>query len=300
MRSFGFTVVWRLLAALLAALPIAFAPLDAQPTLPVGVDLPMRPQYSTGQPVSPVFEGWYRNEDGTYTLSFGYFNRNSEETIDLPLGPENYIEPVQFDGSQPTVLAAISEQGYTGRGWGVFGIVVPADWGSDRNVVWTLRSYGTTYSVPGRLGRREYQLTEVNEPKGVGSMPPALRLFGEEGEEGFGPLGVWTDRVLSVRVGEPLSLTAWGADRWDPDVRDVVPVQFRWFEHQGPSGARVEFSPPSIQAPGLGGEATVSATFSTPGQYVVRVRAATFNARDSTLHDHCCWTNGFVRVNVAP
>ena len=40
-----------------------------------------------GQIVSPAYEGWFPNEDGTFTLYFGYFNSNWEEEFDLPVGP---------------------------------------------------------------------------------------------------------------------------------------------------------------------------------------------------------------------
>ena len=51
-----------------------------------------------GQPVIPLYEGYYPNPDGTYEICFGYFNLNTEEDVDIPLGPNNVIEPVEFDG----------------------------------------------------------------------------------------------------------------------------------------------------------------------------------------------------------
>ncbi len=33
-------------------------------------------QYRRGQNVQPVFEGWERNDDGSFNLVFGYLNRN--------------------------------------------------------------------------------------------------------------------------------------------------------------------------------------------------------------------------------
>ena len=47
----------------------------------------------SGRPIVPVFEGWFQNEDGTYTLSFGYISMNLEEALHIPLGPDNFIEP---------------------------------------------------------------------------------------------------------------------------------------------------------------------------------------------------------------
>jgi len=40
--------------------------------------------YARGQDVSPTFDGWQQNPDGTYTFYFGYFNRNTEEELDVP------------------------------------------------------------------------------------------------------------------------------------------------------------------------------------------------------------------------
>ena len=49
--------------------------------------------YMSGQTIAPAYEGWERNDDGSFTLVFGYMNRNWEEVIDVPIGPENSIEP---------------------------------------------------------------------------------------------------------------------------------------------------------------------------------------------------------------
>src|SRR5439155_15879485 len=64
----------------------AFLTLHAQqPSFP-GIE------YPRGQDVSPTFDGWERNPDGTFSLWFGYFNRNTEEEVDVPLGPENNFD----------------------------------------------------------------------------------------------------------------------------------------------------------------------------------------------------------------
>jgi hypothetical protein len=36
-------------------------------------------RYLRGQDVAPAFEGWGQNPDGTYSMLFGYLNRNYEE-----------------------------------------------------------------------------------------------------------------------------------------------------------------------------------------------------------------------------
>src|SRR5205823_6051133 len=58
--------------------------------------------YSRGQNVSPAYEGWERNADGSFSFLFGYMNRNWEEEIDVPVGPDNDIEPGGPDQGQPT------------------------------------------------------------------------------------------------------------------------------------------------------------------------------------------------------
>ena len=66
------------------------------------VQLPLAPVNGAGETVTPVFEGWYENPDGTLSLSFGYFNRNGEEVLEIPIGPDNFIAPGDPDQGQPT------------------------------------------------------------------------------------------------------------------------------------------------------------------------------------------------------
>ena len=58
--------------------------------------------YSSGQTVAPAFEGWEHNPDGTFTMVFGYFNRNLDEHLHVQIGPDNNIEPGGPDRGQPT------------------------------------------------------------------------------------------------------------------------------------------------------------------------------------------------------
>src|SRR3954471_13466926 len=89
----------------------ALSPAQAQ-------QLPLEPQRESGQSVTPAYEGWYRNADGTITLLAGYFNRNLKEEVDIPVGPDNRIDPGGPDRGQPTHFL-------THRQWGMFAIVVP-------------------------------------------------------------------------------------------------------------------------------------------------------------------------------
>jgi len=63
--------------------------------------LPLAPVARSGEGVTPVFEAWYANADGTRTLSFGDFNRNLEEIVDIPVGPNNRFESGAANRDQP-------------------------------------------------------------------------------------------------------------------------------------------------------------------------------------------------------
>ena len=78
-------------------------------------------RYDRGLDISPTFDGWEANSDGTFSMYFGYYNRNAEEEVDIPLGPENSFDVGGSDQGQPTHF-------YPGRRWFVFKVVVPKDW----------------------------------------------------------------------------------------------------------------------------------------------------------------------------
>jgi len=234
-----------------------------------------------GHFVPPWFEGWYENPDGSHTYSFGYFNRNQRDTLEVPLGPDNYIEPAEFDGMQPTSFPP-------GRHTGVFAVRVPPDFSGD--VVWHLSTMGTENTVPGRHTSGAYQLGYT--PMALGSVPPTLR-FEPSGPTGRGPEGLVGPR-LTTRVNTPLDLSVWVHDE-SVRERDAA-VGIAWYKHQGPG--RVTFID-AAEALDEEGRATATVTFDAPGEYMIRVRADNFESADSTPADQCCWTNGFVPVTVS-
>ena len=267
------------------------APLDAQQVQ----RLPLAPIPPKGEPVAPFFEGWYRNDDGTFTFSFGYFNLNTREVIDVPIGPENYVEPQEFDGMQPTHFPVRPR-----RDRGVFSVTVPATFeDGEQRVVWTITANGVTYSVPARVFAPALQLDYG--PRAMGSVPPLVR-FDPDGEAGQHVQGVWGE-PRTVQAGAPLTLQLWTEEVSvrDPEdmVNQVVDVEVTWFKHQGPA-APVSFEPWQITVAGGTGETTTAATFTEPGEYILRARVDNWNANDSTGGDQCCWSNAFVRVTVTP
>src|SRR5262245_66354044 len=51
--------------------------------------------------ITPVYEGWLPNDDGSFELVFGYMNREWEGDTSIPLGPANTMDP-GGDQGQPT------------------------------------------------------------------------------------------------------------------------------------------------------------------------------------------------------
>ena len=302
-------VVWAILIA------ASIVPVQAQqlPTVsrPLGLPAPV------GLPVIPIFEGAYENEDGSVTYSFGYLNRNTDEAVEIPLGQNNRIDPAEFNGLQP-------ERFETTRHTGVFTVTVPA---SMRNgeVWWYIKTgQHEELKVPGRRGRLGYTLDRT--PRPAGSVSP-LVSFVEGGPQGQDPDGLVADAPLTVKVGSPVTLTVHVTD---PSVRDMtdsrnvkgIPVRVSWYKHQGEGQVSFERHPSSEPPPELtelqrargvppvgpdetqlssgNGTASVIATFSQSGEYIIRTMADNWDATDSTEADQCCWTNLYQRVTVTP
>src|SRR5580700_4869653 len=93
--------------------------------------LPMEPAHESGQSITGAFEGWFQNQDGTYSILVGYYNRNSKQVIDIPPGPNNRIEPGGPDMGQPTHFL-------TGRRHGMFAVPVPKAFTADQRLTWTI------------------------------------------------------------------------------------------------------------------------------------------------------------------
>jgi hypothetical protein len=294
------------------------APVQAQPMpgmAPTSRLLGLYPP--VGLPIVPVFEGAYENADGSVTYSFGFLNRSNTEPVDIPLGVNNRVEPAQFNGVQPGFFPP-------GRHAGVFTVTVPASM-RDGEVWWHIKTgEHEELKVPGRRGRLGYTLDK--DPRPAGSVAP-LVSFTEGGPQGQDPGGITADSPINVRAGTPVTLTI---HAHDPSIRDMtdtrnvrgIPVRITWFKHQGPGAVTFERHPSSeppleltelqisrgATPPGPeqtrissgSGNASVMATFSQPGEYVIRTMADNWSAMDSQQGDQCCWTNAYQRVIVTP
>jgi hypothetical protein len=255
--------------------------------------LPLAPARESGQSVTPVFEGWYKNPDGSFSISFGYYNRNTIEVLEIPIGPNNSIRPGLPNRGQPTHFAPR-------RHWGVFAVRVPANFGDKQSVTWTLVVRGDTFAIPGGL-KRGWEIDAIVGEADTGNQPPVLK-FDPAGPSGAGPAGVTAAKPLTIGVGKPLEVTVFANDDGKPSSgitssgRPNVPVTLTWFKHQGPGDVTFSDATPEVEKET--GKSTMTATFSLPGSYMLRVRANDATGVAGAGHSQCCWTNGFVKVTV--
>jgi hypothetical protein len=243
--------------------------------------------YSSGQNVVPAYEGWEQNPDGTFNLVFGYFNRNLDEKLDIPIGPNNNLEPGGPDHGQPTHFLPR-------RNRFLFRVKVPRDFGQ-KELVWTLTAYGQTEKAFGTL-RPEYVLDDIIVMRDTG-------FFGQRGKERENKppvVKIEGDARRTVFLGQPLTLTALATDDGIPRPRPTplqlparytaIGLRVAWFVYRGP-GKAVTFAPEQFKVypdyrsnspwtPGWSpppvpadGRFPVTVTFSAPGTFVLRVMA---------------------------
>ena len=250
---------------------------------------------STGENIAPVYEGWEKNPDGSFNLVFGYFNRNWAEEINLPVGPNNNIEPGGPDQGQPTHFLPR-------RNRFLFRIRVPQDFG-EKELVWTLTSHGKTERAYATLKPDYFMDNDViqnntgasggtgGRPDTLGNKAPTLKVEG--------------GRTRQATVGEPVTLIAFATDDGMPKARPLklpegrlfgtgrgtpgsaTGLRLTWFVYRG--AGKVTFDPPqedyregrnSPWSTGWStppvppeGKWTARATFSEPGTYVLRALA---------------------------
>ena len=236
--------------------------------------------YNRGQDVSPTFDGWEKNPDGSFSMWFGYYNRNTDESLDIPVGPDNSFDLGTGDQGQPTHF-------YPGRRWWVFKVLVPKDWPKDKRVVWTLKNRGRTNPSKGWL-QPEWEadkllisadaaadrfLMIVGRPVSdsiiAGNTAPVITGSPTQTVTLPAPatikLTVTDDGLPKPRIGEK------GSD--GQVTRGVDGVRVRWILYRGPGN--VQFDPdvtPPVYGKPLAAETKV--TFGAPGDYWIRAIAS--------------------------
>ena len=198
-----------LVAAASAALAVAasavlflFAAVPAEAQVnPRDVPIASQPQqrFDGGQDIQPIFEGWTRNDDGSYLFHFGYLNRNYREQPHLPIGPDNYLSPGAEDRGQPTHFYPRTQR-YQ------FAVPMPADTGPnpEDGIVWNVTANGSQQQAYGWL-QPEW---EIDEDTITSNMRTG---FGRSREEMFAnnaPEVAVSASATTVTVGEAVTLTA--------------------------------------------------------------------------------------------
>jgi hypothetical protein len=289
--------------------------------------LPLQPLGVRGEAIWPAFEGWGPDKrDGTNLILIGYNNRNADQAMDIPIGPNNRIEPGGPDHGQPTHFL-------TGRQWGVFAVAVPKDFGT-RRLRWTLTANGHVSVVQFWLNP-PYWINFYRHPATLNE-PPVVR-FSPDGPELTGPPR-GTARTLSATVNQPVRLTLWVTDEpsktvFDPraafsvadpahggadDLRgagggggirgggsgrgggsrpDVVVI---WTKYRGPGWVSIDDERLELRNggdPKAIMQAETEAWFGQPGEYWLRAQVND-SSGDGGRGEQCCWTNAQIKVNV--
>jgi hypothetical protein len=166
--------------------------------------------YSSGQNISPAFEGWEEHPDGTKAFIFGYMNRNWVEEIDVPVGPDNTFDRGIADRGQPTHFLPR-------RNIFVFKVPVPDGFTEKDELVWTLTTKGKTEKAYASL-RADYKVDDVVKASetgalGAGTSSPEVRA-------NVAPtVTVQGNKALTAKVGQPITIVTHVADDGIPKPR---------------------------------------------------------------------------------
>jgi hypothetical protein len=259
------------------------------------------PRRGFGDSITPAFEGWFYNPDGSRSFLVGYYNRNSRQEIDIPIGPNNRIEPGGPDLGQPTHFM-------NGRQWGMFVLQAPKEFKPTDSLTWTLAANGTTTSIPFRLNN-DYVMSPFKEIA-VGNTPPAIR-FDPSGKTTQGPLASLTGAAdKTATVGTPMELSVWAADDMKytsgtnaPLSSKRPPVTLVVSKYRGPGKVTIDKVRPSVDAlpdaseGAFKGKAVTKVTFDQAGDYVLHIIANDLSG-DGGQGFGCCWTTALVKVSV--
>ena len=234
-------------------------------------------QHSRGQNVAPTFEGWIRNPDGSFDFVFGYLNRNYEEVINIPIGPDNNIQPGGPDRGQPTHFDPR-------RTKALFKVRISKEWDPKQRVVWSLTAHGRTDVARGWL-QPEWEIEDgLRTREGETNAPPAITGSADRQI-------TWPTRTVALTVsvnddGKPkprlrprrqpapgnAAIGVVGNPEPDDDAAAASlsggGLTVKWIQYRGPGN--VAFEP--ANAPKVYGKPvnlTTTATFSAPGSYLL-------------------------------
>ena len=271
------------------------------------IQLPSAPARQFGASVTPAYEGWFDNPDGTHNFLIGYYNRNTQAAVDIPIGPNNRIEPGNPDQGQPTHFM-------TRRRFGMFMVTVPKSFAKTQKITWTLVVNGVTSSIPFHM-HTDYNITPMKSseesPNREFNTPPVLR-FEESGARFAGPMATMATAIArTATVGTPMPLAVWADDDAlyssggnGPLTGDRPPVILTVSKYRGPGtvtvSAPIKFKDIKGGKPlePYSGTASTAVTFSAPGEYVLHVNGGDQSGNGGG-GSGCCWTTVLMKVTVA-
>jgi hypothetical protein len=231
------------------------------------------------QPIYLQYDGFVKNKDGTYTLSFGYFNQNQVD-VRIPAGADNAFLPAAADRNQPVLFLK-------GRHRFACSMVVPASF--DGKLQWMVRFAGKTFTTTAKVLDPLYELELASEKRATSGLDLAKA-----------DKGVCVNRAPAIQVINPQSDVNAGADtlaatsfatRLDQEVSlngsvedDGLPRESKltvlWKMSSGPG--TVTFSEPN--------QPVTRARFSAAGVYELEL-SATDTERSNTVK---------IKVTVSP
>ncbi len=235
-----------------------------------------------GQPVVPLFDGWFANPDGTRTLCFSFFNLNTEQSLSIPLGADNYLSDSRFEALLPTHFDPLPPA-YRHK-FCVFTLTVPADFGRDETIVWHLNSAGQQLSVPGHL--KPAFVMDEPASDGRGDLAPLIKLSPDDSGT-RGRKGIVASQTVYGKTGQPVELKAWVEH---PDAS----VWIGWAKHSGPGA--VEFSEPEYTTDTGPTPFSTQIRFAAAGNYLIRLQS--IDDIDAFEY-YCCHTNVYFPVEIS-
>ena len=262
------------------------------------------PRRGSGASVTGAFEGWFYNPDGSRSFLVGYYNRNSQQTLDIPIGPNNRIEPGGPDMGQPTHFLP-------GRQWGIFTVPAPKEFKPTDSYVWTIVANGQTTTIPLRL-HPDYVMSPFTEIA-VGNTPPVIRFEQGGSARVQGPqANISTAPARTAALATPFPLTVWITDDLKytsgssaPPSAARNPVSLSFSKYRGPGAVAFDKAKPAIEKLPAGegttvpfsGKATTTVKFSEAGDYVLHVIANDYSG-DGGGGFGCCWSTALLKVAV--
>lgn len=240
---------------------------------PVGSFEPAAAQPS--QQIYLQYDGYVKNKDGAYILSFGYFNLN-QVALSIQPGEDNTFVPGPADRNQPILFEK-------GRHRFACSMVVPPDF--DGNLQWTVRLAGKTSTTTAKTLDPLYELELNSARRATGGLDLANA-----------PRGICVNRAPAVQVINPLADINAGADtlaatsfatRLDQELSLGGAV-----EDDGlPRGGKLTVSWKKSSGPG-------EAAFSDTSQPITRVRFSAVGVYELELSATDTEHTSSVKINV--